>query len=71
MGPLGLCCAVVLALVTILLVSFIDFLDFIQSKDSGGDTPSPAPVGMGMTGGLPHPAVTRFVQLASELHTRQ
>jgi hypothetical protein len=73
-GPLGLCCAVVLALTTILLVSFIDFIEFINSKDTPpGPEPSPALGalgGGGGIGGLPHPAVTRLVQLAAG-HTRQ
>lgn len=73
-GPLGLCTAVVLTLVAILLVSFIDFINFLDSKDSGGDSPSPAPGPPSpsplLGAGLPHPALTQFTHLASELHTR-
>lgn len=73
-GPLGLCTAVVLTLVSILLVSFIDFINFLDSKDSGGDSPSPAPGPPSpsplMGAGLPHPAITQFTRLAAELHTR-
>lgn len=75
-GPLGLCTAVVLTLVAILLVSFIDFINFLESDDSGGDTPSPSPApgpvpspALATAGGvLPHPALTAFTRLASELH---
>jgi hypothetical protein len=40
-GPLGLCAAVVTALSAILLVSIIDFIQFLES--GGGDGPSPSP----------------------------
>lgn len=42
-GPLGLCAAVVTALVAIFLVSLIDFVQYMSGGDAPAPGPSPAP----------------------------